>query len=175
MTARVQTPVPEARHDAKGVCVDERTRALADRLELLFDAATVVTNVMERQLTPLNLSLTQARSLVIVLLSQEPLTPTEIAALLLHEVQSVSTLLMRMEGKGLIERLPHPLDRRSTVVSLTPSGETAALASIDVLRAVAREMGPIPTVSMEQLRDFAIASVPMSVTSYRRRVQELWH
>jgi DNA-binding MarR family transcriptional regulator len=153
------------------------------QLELLFDAASLAANLIDRRLEPLGLRLTQARALATILLSDEPLTPTDIASLLLQEVQSISTLLTGLERRGLIRREANPLDKRSNIPRLTASGEMAALAGLETLRDVARELQPLlePAASqadlldrLEQLRDNAISYMPMSVRAYRRRLDSFW-
>jgi DNA-binding MarR family transcriptional regulator len=39
--------------------------------------------------------------------------------------QTMSRTLERMERDGLVERTPHPADRRRRIVSVTPAGRTA--------------------------------------------------
>lgn len=63
----------------------------------------------------------------------EPLTPTEIARRLPVAVTTatVTGLLDTASRRGLVERRPHPTDRRRVLVHLTPAG-----------RALLRRVGP---------------------------------
>jgi DNA-binding MarR family transcriptional regulator len=49
------------------------------------------------------------------------LSPSEISAALLVSSGTLTSRLDRLEGKGLIKRVPHPSDRRSVEVELTPA------------------------------------------------------
>jgi DNA-binding MarR family transcriptional regulator len=55
------------------------------------------------------------------------LSPSAISASLLVSSGTLTSRLDRLERKGLIRRVPHPTDRRSTEVELTPT----ALALVD--------------------------------------------
>ena len=55
------------------------------------------------------------------------MTPTDLHEGLMLSSGAMTSRLDRLEGKGLIERVPSPNDRRSTLVRLTPAG----LALID--------------------------------------------
>jgi DNA-binding MarR family transcriptional regulator len=56
--------------------------------------------------------------------SGEPyrLQPSDLSAMLLVSSGTLTNRLDRLEDKGLIERVPHPTDRRSTEVALTEAG-----------------------------------------------------
>lgn len=51
-----------------------------------------------------------------------PLTPNEINAHLHLTSGSVTSLLDRLEQRGLVTRGPHPTDRRKVLVSITDAG-----------------------------------------------------
>ncbi len=50
------------------------------------------------------------------------LTPSELADALLTTRGSMTKRIDQLEGRGLVERLPHPADRRSLLVGLTGTG-----------------------------------------------------
>lgn len=52
-------------------------------------------------------------------------TPREIAKVLLLSSGATTAVLDRLEKHGMIERLPHPADRRSVLVQLSPRAEAA--------------------------------------------------
>jgi DNA-binding MarR family transcriptional regulator len=56
------------------------------------------------------------------------LSPSALSASLLVSSGTLTNRLDRLERKGLIRRVPHPTDRRSTEVELTP----AAVKALDV-------------------------------------------
>jgi DNA-binding MarR family transcriptional regulator len=51
-----------------------------------------------------------------------PLTPSELAGLERVARPTVTRVLTRLEEAGLISRTPDPVDRRSTLVTVTPAG-----------------------------------------------------
>src|SRR4051812_150114 len=65
------------------------------------------------------------------------LSPSALSASLLVSSGTLTNRLDRLERKGLIRRVPHPTDRRSTEVELTPS--TVALLDVAIHRHVAGE------------------------------------
>ena len=53
-----------------------------------------------------------------------PLTPSELAARERVQRPTATRLLARLEAPGLVERTADPGDRRSSLVAVTPAGET---------------------------------------------------
>ena len=51
--------------------------------------------------------------------------PTDLSRHMVVSTARIAALLNRMEEKGLISRLPDPLDNRQIIVSLSPKGEEA--------------------------------------------------
>ena len=66
----------------------------------------------------------------------EPLTPTDLSRRMLTPPQTLTHQLDRLERAGLVARDRHPQDRRSVLVTLTPSGR-------DLLLDVTRELIPM--------------------------------
>ncbi|CAN5554945.1 MarR family transcriptional regulator [soil metagenome] len=48
--------------------------------------------------------------------------------LMLHQA-SITNLVDRLEGQGLVRRVPHPTDRRTTLAELTPEGRSTVVAA----------------------------------------------
>jgi len=63
----------------------------------------------------------------------EPVTIKNLAQTLDLDHSTVSRVLSEVESDGLVTRTPHPSDRRSSVLSLTPLGETV-IAGFDQAR-----------------------------------------
>lgn len=65
--------------------------------------------------------------------------PTDLSRHMVVSTARIAALLNRMEEKGLISRLPDPLDNRQIIVSLSPKGEKAIEAfRKKVIQATAR-------------------------------------
>jgi DNA-binding MarR family transcriptional regulator len=106
-----------------------------DALTALLDAAHVIERSLELQFAEIGLGAAQQRVLQL-LLHDETLAPTQIALLLSQEPQSVSSLLIRLEQRGLIVRAIDGGDRRRLVVSLTEEGRSIAERSLVLLGGV---------------------------------------
>src|SRR5262245_57848347 len=52
----------------------------------------------------------------------EPITARELAARMSCEASNATFVLDRLEQQGLVERRPHPADRRAKQIVLTPAG-----------------------------------------------------
>jgi DNA-binding MarR family transcriptional regulator len=76
------------------------------------------------------------------------LSPSEISAALLVASGTLTSRLDRLEPKGLIRRVPHPSDRRSTEAELTDLG----LRGVDVAatRHVANEQAMLAALSRRE-------------------------
>ena len=83
-----------------------------------------------------------------------PILQREVVEHLRVKPSTVNGILDRMEEKGLISRLPDPLDNRQIIVSLSPKGEKAIEAfRKKVIQATARMLELLgPDDSQEFLR-----------------------
>ncbi|WP_206426136.1 MarR family winged helix-turn-helix transcriptional regulator [Nakamurella antarctica] len=108
------------------------------------ESMEAVTNVMRVQqilqaavdesLRPHGLTFARYEALVMLSFSSRDSLPMRIMGerLQLHPT-SITNIVDRLEADGLAQRLPHPTDRRTTLVALTPSGRarlTAATSSV---------------------------------------------
>jgi DNA-binding MarR family transcriptional regulator len=73
------------------------------------------------------------------------LSPSALSASLLVASGTLTSRLDRLERKGLIRRVPHPTDRRSTEVELTPP--TIPLLDAAIHRHVANEQAMLAALS----------------------------
>lgn len=89
----------------------------------IFRAFNATINAQAEELRPLGLSPSAFNVLMALRNNAEPtLEPCQLARRLLISRPSVTGLLDTLQGKGLIERLPHGEDRRRVLVSLTDAG-----------------------------------------------------
>jgi DNA-binding MarR family transcriptional regulator len=88
---------------------------------LLDQVDSIVTNAVELELKHLHLSQPQARVLTMLSREDKPVTIDELANWTLKEFNSVSTLINRMEKKGLVKKSKKPGDLK-TYISLTEKG-----------------------------------------------------
>ena len=103
---------------------DDRTRDVRILLESVAEqSARAVRGMYE----PYGLTCTQAcavRDLA------DPLTPSQLAALLECEPSNVTFVVARLVSLGYAERRPHPTDRRSKLVALTAEGRAVREAML---------------------------------------------
>ena len=107
-------------------------------------AMSAVTNVMrvqqilqagvDEQLKPHGLSFARYEALVLLSFSRRGSLPMRLMGerLQLHPT-SITNIVDRLEADGLARRLPHPSDRRTTLVELTTAGRdrlTAATSAV---------------------------------------------
>ena len=64
--------------------------------------------------------------LLALILEKQPVGQKELVEALDVRPSSLSELLKKLEGKGLITRAPDEQDKRNTIVSLTPEGKACA-------------------------------------------------
>ena len=89
---------------------------------VISDLQRLITTAMDAELKDLGLTHSQLR-LVLHLSRQEGLTQVRIAKDLQIGKVAVGGLLDRLESKGLVQRKPHPSDRRATQISLTAKAD----------------------------------------------------
>lgn len=93
----------------------------------LAQLSFLVQGMLERRAAEHDFSLIQTR-LLGVLRDRRP-TMLELAKLLGLDKSSVSGLVDRAARRGLVERVPSAVDRRSVLVSLTPAGRELATSA----------------------------------------------
>jgi DNA-binding MarR family transcriptional regulator len=82
-----------------------------------------------------------------------PRTPSELAAEVGSRTTTMTSILDRLEGRGLIQRSPHPLDRRAIRIELTKTGRKAATATRRAFgRVEARALAGLPAADVRSLR-----------------------
>ena len=72
------------------------------------------------------LGLSWTRSLALRRLAERPLTLRALADRLAADPAYVTLMVDDLEERGLVQRLPHPEDRRAKLVQLTAAGRAAA-------------------------------------------------
>ena len=106
-----------------------RNEALGARLRDLVAATLAYRQAAARVL---GVSATAAAALE-ELLNRGPRTPSALARWLGVSGTSVTGTLDQLEGQGLVVRAPHPDDRRSVLVRLTPEGERRVAPLLELL------------------------------------------
>jgi DNA-binding MarR family transcriptional regulator len=123
------------------------------------DGMVAVTSVMrahqillarvEAALRPYQLSFSRFELLRLLAFSRTGALPiTKASDRLQVHVTSVTHAIRRLEAAGLVQRLPHPTDGRTTLVSITDRGRaTVAVATIILNEQVFADIGMSPEES----------------------------
>lgn len=82
----------------------------------------------------------------------DPITARELAVRMACEASNATFVLDRLEQQDLIERRPHPTDRRAKQIVLTPAGRRYR---VDVLERLSTHspLTPLTAAQQESLRD----------------------
>lgn len=82
----------------------------------------------------------------------EPVTARELATRMGCEPSNATFVLDRLEQQGLIQRRPHPADRRAKQIVLTPEGQRRRAAVLEHLSSQP-PLAPLTATQQETLRD----------------------
>ena len=105
-------------------------------------------------LTPLALTFAQYEALMLLQFSRTGQLPLgKIGQRLQVHPASVTDVIDRLEGKGFVERRPHPDDQRTTLATITRSGRAAASRATVALNAQVFTQTGLPDRSLRSLVD----------------------
>ncbi len=97
------------------------------------------------------LGLSFARVRALRRLADEPLTLRGLAELLTADPPYVTLIVDDLEKRGLVQRTPHPEDRRSKLVQLTEAGRATAARADEILDAPPAALRDVPAEDLEAL------------------------
>jgi DNA-binding MarR family transcriptional regulator len=134
-------PEPDTTRSRLVLDVDLRLLAVADRLRRHWAAHAAA------------VGLSQAQVKVLTLLAPGEAVPMRgLAARLDYDASNLSTLVDRMERRGLVERRPAPGDRRVKALALTAEGERLRAR---FWRDLADDHGPLAPLRTARLQELA--------------------
>jgi DNA-binding MarR family transcriptional regulator len=90
-----------------------------------------------------------------------PMTGRELADAIGTDPPHVSLIVGELERKGLVERTPHPTDRRAKIVTVTPAGRRAAQKAERMLGeppAALRALAPDDLAALDRIVGTLIAA-----------------
>jgi len=97
------------------------------------------------------LGLTFGRIKALRRVAWSPRTMGELAAALGIDAPYATLLVDELERQGLVERRPHPTDRRVKVVAATPSGAAAARRAEEIMSRPPAALAELPVADLETL------------------------
>jgi DNA-binding MarR family transcriptional regulator len=125
-------PIEEAGRQWEAQGWDER--AAMQAATSIMRAQQIVLSRVDDALRPWSLTFARYEVLVLLHFSKEGVLPLGKMGdrLMLHQA-SITNLVDRLEQQGLVKRVPHPTDRRTTLAELTSAGRSTV---IDATKAV---------------------------------------
>ena len=109
---------------------------------------------LNAELEPFGLTFARYEALMLLFYSRTGSLPLgKIGDRLQVHRTSVTNLVDGLEKLGLVERSPHPTDRRTTLATITPAGREAASAATEALNADRFGTAPLGTAELDALTD----------------------
>ena len=84
-------------------------------------------------------------------IARRPMPMSELASLLTVDPPNLTPVVDDLEQAGLVERQPHPTDRRVKLVVVPPAGAAMAQAANEILARPPTRLGALPTEDLESL------------------------
>jgi DNA-binding MarR family transcriptional regulator len=128
-------PIAEARRnwEARGWPAPEAMAAVTS----ITRAHRIILSRVDAALRPFGLTFARYEALVLLHVSRTGALPLgRMGARLQVHPASVTNAIDRLEGAGLVRRVAHPTDRRTTLAEITPAGRRTVEAATAALGAV---------------------------------------
>jgi DNA-binding MarR family transcriptional regulator len=144
-------PIEEARAQWSARWQPDVSDAMAAATSIMR-AQQVVLAAVDGALRPLGLTFARYEGLVLLLYSRRGVLPLgKMGQRLMIHPTSVTNIIDRLEQQGLVRRLPHPTDGRTTLAELTDDGRRLARRATRAVNDVAFGLGSLSTSDLQQL------------------------
>ena len=141
-------PIAEARRQWEAHGWAEAATGMA-AVTSVFRAQQIYLARIDAVLRPLELTFARYEVLMLLSFSRTGALPlNKVGARLQVHPTSVTNAVDRLEGQGLIRRVPHATDKRTTLAEITEEGRRVAMKATD---AVNREVFDLPGLTAAQL------------------------
>ena len=115
-------------------------------------AQQVVLAAVDGALRPFGLTFARYEGLVLLLHSRRGVLPLgKMGQRLMIHPTSVTNIIDRLEQQGLVRRLPHPTDGRTTLAELTDEGRSLAKRATRAVNQVAFGLGDLSAGDLADL------------------------
>lgn len=126
-------PIAEARRQWAAHGWEEAADGMA-AVTSVFRAQQIFLGGIDAVLRPLGLTFARYEVLMLLLFSRNGNLPlNKVGARLQVHPTSVTNAVDRLEAQGLLQRVPHPTDRRTTLAEILPAGHDLALEATKVV------------------------------------------
>ena len=118
----------------------------------IMRAQQIVLARVDAALRPLDLTFARYEALVLLRFSRTGALPLGKMGdrLMLHPT-SVTNIIDRLEDQGLVRRLSHPTDRRTTLAEITDEGRKVCEAATEATSSVAMGMGNLSDRELDRI------------------------
>lgn len=144
-------PIDEARSQWSARWEPDVSNAMAAATSIMR-AQQVVLAAVDGALRPFDLTFARYEGLVLLLHSRQGVLPLgKMGQRLMIHPTSVTNIIDRLEQQGLVRRLPHPTDGRTTLAELTDEGRSLAGQATLAVNRVAFGLGGLSTGDLRHL------------------------
>jgi DNA-binding MarR family transcriptional regulator len=144
-------PIEEARSQWSARWEPDVSDAMAAATSIMR-AQQVVLAAVDGALRPFGLTFARYEGLVLLLYSRQGLLPLgKMGQRLMIHPTSVTNIVDRLEQQGLVRRLPHPTDGRTTLAEITRDGRALAARATVAVNQVSFGLGQLSTEDLQQL------------------------
>jgi DNA-binding MarR family transcriptional regulator len=144
-------PIEEARAQWSERWEPDVSSAMAAATSIMR-AQQMVLAAVDGALRPFGLTFARYEGLVLLLFSRRGALPLgKMGQRLMIHPTSVTNIINRLEQQGLVRRLPHPTDGRTTLAELTDEGRRLAKRATKAVNAVQFGLGGLDNQDLQQL------------------------
>ena len=144
-------PIEEARAQWSARWKPDVSDAMAAATSIIR-AQQVVLAAVDGALRPLGLTFARYEGLVLLLFSRRGALPLgKMGQRLMIHPTSVTNIIDRLEEQGLVRRIPHPTDGRTTLAEITDDGRRLAKEATRAVNAVTFGLGSLGAEDLRQL------------------------
>jgi len=115
------------------------------------DMADLVLNNERRREVSEQVGLSFGKIRALLRIARRPMPMSELAALLSVDPPNLTAVVDDLEGAGLVERQPHPTDRRVKLVVATADGAALAQQADEILARPPASLRALPADELESL------------------------
>jgi len=144
-------PIAEARRQWEGRWPDAPLAAMS-AVTSLMRAQQVLLAHLNDALRPFGLTFPRYEALMLLLFTRRGALPLgKIGERLQVHRTSVTNIIDKLEADGLVRRVPHTEDRRTTLAQITDEGRRVALAATEGMHAIDFGLGALTEDQQEAL------------------------
>jgi DNA-binding MarR family transcriptional regulator len=135
---------------------DAQAKDLANEVWLLM--SDLVLDHQRRRAVSEAVGLSFSRTRAVRRVARRPMSMGELATLLGIDRPNATVVVDDLEAQGLVQRTPHPTDRRAKLVEATPKGKSLARRADEILSTPPAALAGLDRKDLETLRRILAAA-----------------